>query len=322
MTRNDTVPALWDVRFLWGRRVPCREVQMAKALILGGATGLLGQALVRVLAAKGWQVATLGRQDGNVMDFDFLQSRLRKADADVVFNAVGFTAVDAAEDDPDGACEANRALPDALAHILKTLGSGHLVHYSTDFVFQGQGETPLTEEDEPHPLSVYGSTKLEGEQAVLRELPERSCVLRTAWLFGPGRRNFVDTIVAACERRDTINVVHDQVGSPTYSMDLAQWSAALAEKSATGLWHAVNSGQASWCELACESINLAAASCRVMPIDSAQWPQKARRPEFSVLDNSKLGAFLGKKPRPWPQALRDYIFSDYLPSHRKEKDKH
>lgn len=295
---------------------------MAKALILGGATGLLGQALVHVLSARGWQVETLGRQDGNVLDFGFLQSRLSAANADVVFNAVGYTAVDAAEDNVPCARELNRALPDALAHILRALGTGHLVHYSTDFVFSGQGETPLTEEDEVHPLSVYGKTKLEGEQAVLRGLPERSSVLRTAWLFGPGRKNFVDTIVAACEKRDAINVIYDQVGSPTYSIDLAQWSVALAEKQATGLWHAVNSGQASWCELACESITLAAASCRVVPIDSAQWPQKARRPPFSVLDNSKLGAFLGKKPRPWPQALRDYIYSDYLPTHRKDKDLH
>ena len=297
-------------------------VRMAKALILGGATGLLGQALVHVLSARGWQVETLGRQDGNVLDFDFLQSRLHAAQADVVFNAVGYTAVDAAEDDAEAARELNRALPDALAHILHSLGHGHLLHYSTDFVFSGHGETPLTESDEVHPQSVYGRTKLEGEQAVLRSLPERSCVLRTAWLFGPGRKNFVDTIVAACVKRDAINVVYDQVGSPTYSMDLAQWSAALAEKQATGLWHAVNSGQASWCELACESIALAAASCRVVPIDSGQWPQKARRPAFSVLDNNKLSAFLGKKPRPWPQALRDYIYSDYLPTHRKEKDLH
>lgn len=287
---------------------------MPKALVLGGATGLLGQALVRVLRQNGWQAATLGRGDGNLLNLNFLEDRVAAAGADVVFNAVAWTAVDDAEDHAEEACLLNRTLPDALARVLKSLGNGHLVHYSTDFVFSGTGETPWKEEDPPHPSSVYGCTKLEGEQAVLRVLPERACVLRTAWLFGPGRKNFVDTILAACRRRDAITVVHDQTGSPTYSLDLAQWSLALAQKQATGLWHAANSGQASWCDLACEAVALAAAPCRVMPIDSAQYPQKARRPEFSVLDTGKLAAFLGKKPRPWPQALRDYIFCEYLPA--------
>ena len=209
------------------------------------------------------------------------------------------------------------ALPDALARVLKALGRGHLVHFSTDFVFSGPHQTPWREDDAPHPAGVYGRTKLAGEEAVLRVLPERSCVVRTAWLFGPGRKNFVDTILAACQKRDAISVVHDQFGSPTYSLDLAQWSASLAEKEATGIWHAVNSGQASWCELACEAIALTAGPCRLEPIASSQWPQKAQRPVYSVLDTSKLSEFLGKKPRPWPQALRDFLFSEYVPTPTK-----
>lgn len=289
--------------------------RMAKALVLGGATGLLGQALTRVLKAREWEVATLGRQNGNLLDMAFLQTAIAEAQADVVFNTVAWTAVDDAEDHKEEACQLNRALPASIARCLKAQGAGFLVQFSTDFIFSGAGDTAWKETDTPQPASVYASTKLEGEKAVLETLPDRSCVIRTAWLFGPGRKNFVDTILAACQRRDSINVVHDQTGSPTYTLDLAHWSIALAEKRATGVWHAVNGGQASWCDLACEAVSLAGAPCRVVPIDSAEWPQKARRPVFSVLDNSKLAAFLGKSPRPWPQALRDYVFSDYLPAH-------
>ena len=288
---------------------------MAKALVLGGATGLLGQALTRVLKAREWEVSTLGRENGNLLDMTFLQAAIAGAQADVVFNTVAWTAVDDAEDHKDEACQLNRALPASIARCLKAQGTGFMVQFSTDFIFSGAGETPHKETDLPQPASVYARTKLEGEKAVMEILPDRSCIVRTAWLFGPGRKNFVDTIIAACQRRDSINVVHDQTGSPTYTIDLAHWSIALAEKKATGIWHAVNSGQASWCELACESVSLAGASCRVVPIDSSEWPQKARRPVFSVLDNSKLADFLGKPLRPWPQALRDYIFSEYLPAH-------
>lgn len=295
---------------------------MAKALVLGGATGLLGQALKRVLTARGWQVETLGRADGNLLDMAFLESRIESAAADVVFNAVAWTGVDDAEDHPEEALLLNRTLPDALARVLKAVGRGLLVHYSTDFVFSGPRETPWREEDAPNPASVYGRTKLAGEEAVLRVLPERACVLRTAWLFGPGRKNFVETILAACQRRDSISVVHDQTGSPTYTLDLAQWSVSLAEKQGTGLWHAVNSGHSSWCELACEAISLTAGPCRVEPVPSSQWPQKAQRPVYSVLDTGKLADFLGLKPRAWPQALRDFLFSEYMPAHGHKEGGH
>lgn len=284
---------------------------MAKALVLGGATGLLGQSLTRELRAHGWDVALLGRSDGKLLDMNFLETAVIDAQADVVFNAVAYTAVDEAETHTDEACELNRALPDALARTLRA-AKGLLVHFSTDFIFSGSDDAPKKEEDAPHPSSVYARTKLEGEKAILATLPERSCIIRTAWLFGPGRKNFVDTILAACQKRDCIRVVFDQIGSPTYTVDLAQWSVALAEQRATGIWHAVNSGQASWCDLACEAVSLAGGPCRVAPISSSEWPQQAKRPSFSVLDNSKLAAFLGKKPRPWPQALRDHIFSQYL----------
>lgn len=298
-------------RRLCGLKVGHAEEKMAKALVLGGATGLLGQTLAQVLAKSGWEVECLGGKDGNLKDIGFLRQSLAKAGADVVFNAIAWTQVDDAEDHPEEAMELNRALPDALAKALAVMDKGHLVHYSTDFVFSGSSPRPRKETDPPCPASVYGRSKLAGEEAVLRNLPERSCVLRAAWLFGGAKKNFVDVILDACAKRDVVRVVDDQIGSPTYTLDLANWSAVLAEKRATGIWNAVNSGRASWCELAAEAIALASAPCRIEPIPSSQWPQKALRPEYSVLDNSKLTEFLGKKPRPWPQALRDYIYGEY-----------
>ena len=144
----------------------------------------------------------------------------------------------------------------------------------------------------------------------MQTLPERACVVRTGWLFGPGKRNFVDDILNACHRRDSITIVDDRTGSPTYSLDLALWSIMLAERQATGLWHAVNSGQATWCELACEAVGLAGNECRVEPIPSSQWPQKAPRPPYTVLGCGKLSEYLGMHPRPWTQALREHFFCD------------
>lgn len=284
---------------------------MAKALVLGGATGLVGQALARTLADSGWETRIFSRTDGDLHDMHFVRGLLEETGADVVFNALGWTRVDAAEEHPEEALLANRTLPDALARTLASLGHGHLVHFSTDFVFSGPHDGPWRETDTPHPVSVYGRTKLAGEEAVLRALPERSCILRTAWLFGPGRSNFVDVILNACRKRDAVSVVHDQIGSPTYTLDLAQWAEKLARARATGIWNAVNSGVASWCELASEAIALTSGPCRVEPIPGSEWPQAAERPANSALDNSKLAEFLGEKPRPWPQALREYLFREY-----------
>lgn len=284
---------------------------MPKALVLGGASGLLGQALVSALNARGWETACLGRSDGDLFDPAFLARKIAEIAPDAVFNTIAWTQVDDAEDNEAGAMRVNRALPDSLARIISGMPGVWLGHFSTDFVFSGYRSDPFTEDSVPNPINVYGKTKLAGEEAIRKILPDRSCIIRTAWLFGPGRKNFVDTIINACKKRDTVSVVDDQLGSPTYTHDLAQWSAELAEKKATGIFHAVNSGQASWCELATEAIGLVSGPCRVTPIASSEWPQKAKRPSNSSLDNARLSAFLGKKPRCWHQALRDYIFSAY-----------
>ena len=282
-----------------------------KALVLGVHTGLLGKALMDALNHSAWHVTPLGRQDGQILNVNFLTRKIKRIAPDVIFNAVGWTQVDLAEEHPSEAMDLNRGLVSSLVHSIGGTPI-RLVQYSTDFVFDGAKQTPYTIEDAPKPQSVYGMTKLAGEQTLSALPPEQYCIVRTAWLFGPGRKNFVSTILDACRKRDSIDVVHDQTGSPTYTRDLAQWSLKLAELGASGLFHAVNGGQASWCDLACEAISLAEAQCRVNPISSAQWQQKAMRPHFSVLDTDRL-AQLGIAPRPWPLALREYLYHEYLP---------
>ena len=280
------------------------------ALVLGGATGMLGQALTRAAEAKGWTVRTLGREDGPITSPDWLEARIADLNPRYVFNAVAYTAVDDAEEHADEAYAVNKSFPALLGRIVRG-SSVRLIHYGTDFVFNGKKRTPYVEDDPTDPLSVYGASKLAGEQALLTAAPDHACVLRSAWLFGAGRKMFVSTILRLAASSPRLTVVHDQVGSPTFTADLAAMSLALAEAEATGVVHAANGGQASWCELACEAVSLANVDSLVQPITSEQWPQKARRPTYSVLDTGRLTRLTGIKPRPWPQALRDYIFQSF-----------
>ncbi len=280
-----------------------------RALIFGGRTGLLGQALVRTLTANQWHVTSIGRNDGDLLNINFIENCIKKFKPTHIFNAIAWTQVDDAEDNINDAFVLNRAFPSGLAQLTKTYDL-HLTHYSTDFCFSGSETTPYTEECTAAPISAYGRTKFAGEKAVLSLAPDHSCVLRTAWLFGPGKNNFVAKVIN--NHQNEISIVADQVGSPTYSIDLAQWSMLAASKNLTGLYNAVNSGRASWYDLACEAVSIAELPYQVKPITSSEWPQKAMRPPFSVLSNEKLAKALEITPRAWQQALREYIFSNHL----------
>jgi dTDP-4-dehydrorhamnose reductase len=280
-----------------------------KAVVLGGRTGLLGQALTAALEDHGWRVDAPGRAELDVLDSDALARHLEAQEPDFVFNAVAYTQVDKAEDEPERATLLNKTFPLGLGRLAKTQGF-RLIHYSTDFVFDGRAQTPYHEDDETGPASVYGRSKLAGERALLELNLPGLCILRTAWLYGPGKGNFVRTILGLAKEREQIQVVHDQIGSPTYTRDLAAYSLELASLKVHGVFHLVNRGQASWCELAAEAVNLAGLQCQVQAIPSSDYPQKAPRPAYSVLDTDKFTDLTGIQPRPWVQALREYVFSE------------
>jgi dTDP-4-dehydrorhamnose reductase len=282
------------------------------ALILGGR-GLLGQALMQAARAQGWNPVDVGRESGDMLDQDGMAEQIDRHAPRAIFNTVAWTQVDQAEDKPEAVMHINRGLPMMLARLLKGK-SVSLLHYSTDFVFNGRKDAPYAEDDEPDPLNVYGRTKLEGDKALLQADLAQCCIIRAAWLFGPGRKNFISTILDLAAKNDVVSVVHDQIGSPTYTPDLAEASFELLRLQAKGLFHVVNSGRASWCELATAAISAANLHPRVAPIASADWPQKARRPAYSVLDTSRYTALTGKTMRPWLAALRDYVFREFLAS--------
>jgi dTDP-4-dehydrorhamnose reductase len=281
----------------------------AKALVLGGKLGLLGRSLVAALEDAGVETAPYASAEIDLFDPDAVDDLLDREEPDVVFNAVAYTQVDQAEEEPDAAYRLNKRLPAMLAARLKGRGTA-LVHYSTDFVFDGASRRPYAVDDEPHPLCVYGQSKLDGERALLDSGLDKLLIIRTAWLFGPGKTNFVRKMLDLAAERDTLRVVHDQTGSPTYTKDLAEHSIKLLHTGEFGLFHLVNAGKASWCELAQEALRVAGKDCLVEPIPSSSFPQKARRPEYSVLDTSRYAEAAGASPRSWDKALRDYVFLD------------
>ncbi|GAB6036363.1 dTDP-4-dehydrorhamnose reductase [Fundidesulfovibrio butyratiphilus] len=280
-----------------------------RVAVLGGRTGLLGVPLVKALESEGFEVAALGRADFDVSDQESMAAFLDDFKPKHLYNTVAYTAVDLAEDEPVQAAKLNKALPVNLGRLCGPRKIT-LVHYSTDFVFDGQKSMPYTEEDTTNPTGVYGQTKLDGEKGLLALGLERLLILRTAWLFGPGKRNFVATILNLAKDRDELRVVHDQIGSPTYTPDLAAYSVALAKTGSTGIFNVVNSGRASWCELAAEAVSCAGLSCQVRAITTAEYPTKAKRPAYSVLDTTKFSTATGVAPRPWVMAVRDYVYGD------------
>lgn len=279
-----------------------------KIMVLGGATGLLGQALVHAATFSGYDVIASSRNDFDPMNAESVAAYIDAHSPDIICNALAYTQVDKAEEEEEEALNLNRLFPRVLGRIVKERPV-YLLHCSTDFVFNGRKKTPYVETDETDPLNVYGRSKLEGEKALLDLNLEKLCIVRTAWLFGPGRKNFVSTILGLCATGKPLSVVHDQIGSPTYTTDLAAYCMHLLQANGRGVFHIANSGQASWCELASEAVRLSQCECSVTPIPSAKYPQKATRPAYSVLDCSKFAELTGITPRSWSGALTDYIFT-------------
>jgi dTDP-4-dehydrorhamnose reductase len=280
-----------------------------RVAVLGGRTGLLGVPLAKAFEAGGFETEPLGRADFDICDSKAMGAFLDDFQPDWLVNAVAYTAVDKAEDEPTQAASLNRGLPAMLGRLCADRKVG-LFHFSTDFVFDGKKNTPYTEDDPVNPLCVYGQTKLDGEKALLALNHPRLTIARVAWLFGPGKKNFVRTILNLARERSELKVVHDQIGSPSCTLDLAEYTVALVKAGATGLFHLANAGRASWCELACEAVSAAGYECQVLPITSAEYPLKAPRPAYSVLDTSKFTQATGVSPRPWVQPLREYVYAE------------
>lgn len=228
-----------------------------------------------------------------------------------IVNCVAFTAVDAAEDDEPTASRLNAEAVGILAHVAKRHGA-RIVHVSTDYVFDGQACTPYTEDHSTHPQSVYGLTKLNGERLLLKTLANDAIILRTAWLYSPYGKNFVKTMITLGQTKPALKVVFDQVGSPTCAHDLAQAIVTVlsADEWHSGIYHYSNEGVISWYDFTLAIHRLAGiTTCDVQPCHSDEFPAKAHRPAYSVLDKTKFKTTYGVTVPYWLDSLEETINS-------------
>jgi dTDP-4-dehydrorhamnose reductase len=274
--------------------------------LIVGAGGQLGSDLLRVLSGRtDDEVVGVTRAELDVTDESAVEKTIADVAPTVVVNAAAYTAVDAAETDEAAALVVNAQAPRLLARA-SALAGARLVHVSTDYVFGGDADRPYDETDPTGPRSAYGRTKLAGEQAVLTEQPD-AFVVRTAWVYGATGANFVKTMARLERERDTVSVVDDQTGSPTWSFHLARGLVELASsRAAGGIYHCTNSGQTTWFGFT-QAIfeELGADRARVLPTTTAAFPRPAPRPASSVLAHRRW-AEAGLTPMPhWRDALRD-----------------
>jgi dTDP-4-dehydrorhamnose reductase len=271
-------------------------------LLVTGAGGQLGADLVRM--ARDHEVVGLTRAELDVCDPAAAEKAVVDVRPDVLFNAAAYTAVDDAETDEATATAINGEAPANLARVC-ALHDVNLVHVSTDYVFAGDASSPYEVDAPTGPRSAYGRTKLAGEQAVRSLLPERSWVVRAAWVYGATGRNFVKTMSRLAGERDAVTVVDDQRGSPTWSRDLAAGLLALAAAAPTpGIYHYTNAGETSWYGLARAVFEeIGADPDRVRPTTTAAFPRPAPRPAYGVLSGAAWTAAGLPAPRPWRDAL-------------------
>jgi dTDP-4-dehydrorhamnose reductase len=285
-------------------------------VVIVGSAGQIGSELMRAPIPAGWQRADLGRAELDITDERAVAAALAACRPDLVINAAAYTAVDRAESDRDNAVAVNATGPAILARRCAAIGAA-LIHYSTDYVFDGAKAAPYREADPVNPLGVYGASKEAGERAVRATLA-RHVILRTSWVYGTEGGNFVKTMIRLAGERPELSVVADQFGCPTAAADIAEATievatAIAAGRASWGTFHYAGTGATSWHGFATAIIGEAAKRSGrrpdVRPISSADYPTPARRPANSVLDCAAIAGAYGIHGKPWPQSLSRIIDS-------------
>ena len=285
---------------------------MNKVLITG-ASGQLGQAIYGLLKnnPKYELYLTSGHEidDGivktlDITDKEAVETLILNITPNIIINCAAMTAVDLCESEEDRAYEINSLGPKYLADSAEKVGA-KLVHVSTDYVYDGQASEPYIEKAQTNPLSVYGRSKLLGENYVLESCP-KSFVVRTAWLYGQGK-NFVNTMLRLADEGKSIRVVSDQIGTPTSALELARAIVVIMDTDIYGIYHATCEGYTSWYEFVLEIFKLAGKKVEVEAITSLDYPTPARRPMYSVLDNKRLRELHGYYMKDWKEALKEFF---------------
>ena len=278
-------------------------------ILVIGASGQLGQELQVAVEGSAQHYTFASRSELDVTDQLAIRHFVQDHHIDTIINCSAYTAVDRAEDEPEEADRINHQAVAALAALAKAQGL-YLIHISTDYVFAGDSHRPITEEETPRPQSVYGRTKLLGEDAI-RRTGGRALILRTSWLYSTYGANFLKTMCRLMQERQELSIVFDQIGTPTYARDLARFLVSYLEQDKgtrqEGTYHFSDEGVASWYDFAEAIRHRMGYSCQLHPIRSEQYPTKATRPSYSVLDKAKLKRDFGIILPHWQTSLEDCL---------------
>lgn len=274
-------------------------------VLVTGVKGQLGFDVVNELEKRGMEAIGVDIDEMDITDAGSVTKVITGAKPDAVIHCAAYTAVDAAEDNEEVCRKVNAEGTQNIAFVCKTLDI-KMIYISTDYVFDGEGEKPWEPEDTRNPVSVYGQTKYEGELAVQNTL-EKYFIVRIAWVFGINGKNFVKTMLKLAETRDTLTVVNDQFGSPTYTYDLAKLLVDMVQTEKYGIYHATNEGICTWYEFACAIFETAGIKMKVQPVSSAEYAAKAKRPCNSRMSKEKLTEAGFEKLPAWQDALERYI---------------
>lgn len=272
-------------------------------ILITGAYGMLGSDLRETL--KDHELLITASKDLDITDENKVMNYILEKSPEIVINAAAYTAVDNCETDYENAYSVNAIGPKNLAKACNKINIP-LIHISTDYVFDGNKRTPLTEEDNLGPKTVYGKTKLEGEKLV-QENAKKYFILRTAWLYGIHGKNFVQTMLNLSKKNSELKVVNDQIGSPTYSKDLAIAISELLNSDKYGIYHVTNKGEISWYDFSKKIFELSNIKVNVKPVSTEEFPRPAPRPHYSVLSNQKWVKAGFTPMRNYDEALKDYL---------------
>ena len=278
-------------------------------VLVTGAKGQLGTDVMAELKSNNIEAVGIYREELDIVDAKACEEFFDKANAekriDAVIHCAAYTAVDKAEDEQELSYNINALGTKNIATACKKFDM-KLMYISTDYVFNGQGERPWEPDDERQPLNVYGKTKYEGELFV-EEIAKKYFIVRIAWVFGIAGNNFIKTMLKLAKERDSLTVVDDQIGSPTYTADLSKLLVSMIQTDKYGRYHATNEGYCSWYEFAKEIFKVAGVTINVAAVDSSAYPAKAKRPANSRMEKKKLDEMGFKRLPSWQDATRRYI---------------
>lgn len=278
---------------------------MGMKVLVTGAKGQLGRDLMNELERQGLEGIGVDVEEMDITDPEKCRSVIGRAGADAVIHCAAYTAVDAAEDQAELCRRINGEGTRNVAEACRDAGV-KLMYISTDYVFDGQGTRPWEPDDERAPLNVYGQTKYEGELAI-EELLDRYYIIRIAWVFGAAGKNFIKTMLRLVKEKGAVSVVDDQVGSPTYTYDLARLLVDMVQTEHYGRYHATNEGECSWYEFACEIFRQAGLKVQVTPVSSEAFAARAKRPANSRMSKEKLTEKGFVRLPDWQDALRRFL---------------